>query len=389
MAVITTARRTDNVLASQRVLDVAKDISLLEPEAGPFLTISKQLASRRTRDPLFSWHNDELEGRWDAVNNGAGYADNATSIVVDDGTLFAAEDLVKVPRTGEVLSVTSISTNTLTVERSVGAIAAAALVDNDPLLIIGTAAEEYDTSQAPRSENPEKVDNYTQIFKTSVAASGTWLSSDNETSPHDWRHQQKKQMIEHKKDIELALLTGSPGTQTGADGGPRRSTGGLLYYYTENNVNAGGALTEAEVETFIRTVMRYGSRKKTLFCSPLVISVLNAFALGKVQTSTGATDYGVKVMNWVSAHGEVKLVSHWLLEGAVYGGYAIAVDFGASKTAYRYLHGTDAPGGSRDTKVYENRQAPDRDGRLDEIITECGLQAGLPKTGGVLYGVTS
>ena len=393
MAVQTGQRTTGNVASSQRKIDMHKEILLLEPDAAPLTVFTKQIQGggrrNRAQDPLFSWHNDELESRFDAVNNGAGYADNATSIVVDTGTLFAEEDLVKVPRTGEVISVTSISTNTLTVERGIGASTAAALVDNDPLLIIGTAAQEGDTSQAARSEDPTKVDNYTQIFKTSVEESGSMLSSANESSPHDWRHQQNKQGIEHKKDIEEAFLFGSPGTRTGADGKPRRSTGGLLHYASQNNQDAGGATTEAEIETFLRAGFRYGSQKKVWFVSPLLLSVINGFAQSKIQTVSRDKSYGISLMEWVSGHGTVGLVKHNLLEGAVYGGYGILVDFDRGKVAYRYLHGEGAPGGPRDTRLYENRQANDLDGRKDEWITECGLQCGLPKTHAVLTGVTS
>jgi hypothetical protein len=71
----------------------------------------------------------------------------------------------------EVLQVTAISTNTLTVVRGIGGTTAAALVDTDPLFVIGTAAEEGALSQVARTQNPVAT-NYTQIFKHSVEASG-------------------------------------------------------------------------------------------------------------------------------------------------------------------------------------------------------------------------
>ncbi len=192
MAIATGQRTTGNIASSQRKIDMHKEILLLEPDAGPLVQISKSMSRNRASDPLFSWHNDAAEQRFDAVNNGAGYNSSATSIVVDTGTAFAKHFLVYVPRTGELMQVDSVSTNTLTVDRGVGGSTAAALVDDDPLLIVGVAGEEGDASEAPRSENPTKVDNYTQIFKTSVQASATLLSSANESNPHDWRHQQKK-----------------------------------------------------------------------------------------------------------------------------------------------------------------------------------------------------
>lgn len=390
MAVVTGARTSGNVLSAQRVIDMARDILLLEPDAAPITVITKSIENGgRTRaalDPLFSWMNDELDTRFATVNGAQNSA--VTNLVVVSSDYIPTHSLVKVPRTGEIMSVTSKADSThATVVRGFAGTSAANLLDQDPLYVIGVAADENAQSETFVSTNPTKVDNYTQIFKKSVQASGSWLSSSNVTATHDWDHQRKKQAIEHLKDIELALLYGTPSTQAGIAEGPRRTTGGVLYYATQNNQDAGGTLTEAEWEQFLRTLFRYGSQNKTVFAAPLVVSVLNAYSSGKLVTSVGDETYGVKVMNLVSAHGEVKLVKHNLLEGAVYGGYAIAVDFANGDVQYRYLNGS-GPGGSRDTKLYTNRQETDRDGLKDEWISECGLQFGLPKVHGVLTGVT-
>lgn len=388
---VTGQRHTANVASSQRIVEMHKPILELEPDSAPITVILKSILNggrrRPAGDPAFKWHNSELETRWDAVNNGAGYASNATSVVVDTGTLFAEGTLIKVPRTAELILVQSVSTNTLTVVRGIGGSTAAALVDNDPLYIVGLAAEEGDTSPTAVSKNPTAVTNYTQIFRKSVEASGSWLSSENESSPHDWPFQRKQSGIEHLKDIELALLLGNPSSDAGVSAaGDRRTTGGILNYATYNGVAAGGTLSEVEVESFLRGVFRYGSQQRTLFASALVVSVLSQFAQGKLQTVVGADSYGVKVMNWISPHGEVKIVKHNLLEGTTYSGYAVAVDFDRQNVAYRYLAG--GPGGPRDTKLLTNRQANDLDGQKDEYLTECGLQFGLPKLAGVLSGVT-
>lgn len=385
-------RRTDTVASTQLVVDMHKPILELEPDAAPITVILKQIMNggrrRPARNTEFKWHNSELEGRFDAVNNGAGYTSANTSIVVDTGGLFDAGYLVKVPRTGELLYVVSVSTNTLTVTRAAGGTTAAALVDNDPLYIVGAAREEGYTSPSARAIDPTAVSNYTQIFRRAVEQSGSAMSVDNESEPHDWTWQRKNQGIEHLKDIELAMIYGGASSDVGsaAASGKRRSTGGILSFATSNNQDAGGTLTEAELEQFLRSVFRYGSQSRTLFASALVVSVLNQFSQGKLQTFVGDDTYGVKVMNWVSPHGEVKIVKHNLLEGTTYGGYAIALDLERQNIAYRYLAG--GPGGSRDTKLLVNRQTPDKDGQKDEYLTECGLQFGLPSLAGVLYGVT-
>lgn len=387
MATVTGQRTTGNVAANQRIIDLSEKVLRLEPDAAPLCVISKQLSKSQTTNVTFRWAETQRTTRFDAINNGAGYNTSATSIVVDTGTLFGAGDLVKVPRTGEVFSVTSVSTNTLTVVRGVGnSGTGVAIVDDDPLYIIGKAQEEGGTSATARAVDPTFTDNYTEIFKRSVEISGSAGSEVQWTSPHDDQLQHEGEAIEHLVDIENAFLFGKPDTATSANSKPVRYTGGALYYANQNGVAAGGTLTEAGFETFLRGVFRYGSSNKTLFASPLLVSVLNNFSQTKLTTKVADNAYGVSVSKWISPHGTVNIVKHNLLEGATYGGYGILLDLGRGNVKYRYLSG--GPLGSRDTKLYRNRQSPDRDGQLDEWITECGLQFGEAKTHGVLTGVT-
>lgn len=393
MTVITGQRDAANAAAVQRAIDLAKPILLLEPEAAPLTVLTKSWENggnvRSCDDYEFSWVEDERDVRFDAVNNGAGYEKGATEITVDTGEVFYGAALVRVPRTGEIMYVKKVTENKLEVTRGYAGTTAAALVDNDPLFVIGAIAEVGDTSFSARSKNPTKISNYTEIHRTSIEASGSWLSSANMTDPHDWIHQHKKKNIEHLLDIEHAALFGSPSTGTGPNGGRISTSGGALHFLTENNKDAGGTLTEAEWEEWVRNICRYGN-KKTVFASALVLSVVNNFAVGRLQTIQADADktYGLAILEYVCAHGTIKLVKHNLLEGAVWGGYAIAVDMLKAAPGYRFLGGKGAPGGSRDTKLLTNRQENDRDGQKDEILTECGFEYKQVKTGGVLTGVT-
>ncbi|HEY4096161.1 MAG TPA: hypothetical protein VGM33_11640, partial [Baekduia sp.] len=75
---------------------------------------------------------------------------------------------------------------------------------------------------------------------------------------------------------------------------------------------------------------------------------------------------------------------HRLLEGTKYGGVIIVVDL--DEVQYRYLANDTV---SRDTKVLTNRQPNSQDGRMDEYLTECGLEFGQERKHGVLTGITS
>ena len=228
MAGVTGARGTGNVLADQRTIDMAERIALLEPDASPLTVLSKRIRRERALDPKFSWLEDDREPRFDAINNGAGYNTSATSLVVDNGTYFAEHDLVQNTRTKEVFRVTGVATNTLTVVRGLGnGGTGVAMLDNDELLILGSAQPEGDTSKPARSSNPTKQTNYTQIIRTPWEATGTWRASTNVTRPADWEHQANKHGIEHAISIEFCLLFGKADENTSGSQ-PRRTTGGAL-----------------------------------------------------------------------------------------------------------------------------------------------------------------
>lgn len=380
MATVTGQRTTGNISQSTRKVDMSEKILLLDPNAAPLTVLSRRLSKKAAINPEYSWQEDDLEPRFDAINNGAGYASGATSLVVDNGAYFAQHFLVLVTRTGEVVRVDSVSTNTLTVTRGIGS-TAAALVDNDELFVIGHAQPEGDTSPVARSGNPTKVTNYLQIFRKSVEASGTHLHSDQFTSPHDWEYQQNKMGIEHKKDIELSIWFGHP-SEAGTP--PRRTTGGVFHFLTSNILAAGGQFTEAEMYQALRPTFRYGSDTKVAFGSPLVIDVMNGFPRAKLQVTQDETTYGVRVFTYITPHGTLRLVSHPLFEGTVYSGYLAVLDM--DQIRYRYLANSR---GSRDTMLLRNRQENDRDGQKDEYLTECGLEFGLAKTHGAATGITS
>lgn len=383
MATTTGARGTTLIGTDQRYIEMDKVIRLLEDDAPPLTQFLMNLKKSSTGDPKFKHTSDTLEPRFDAVNNGAGYASGATSIVVDNGSYFAQHDNVVVTRTGELMRVTAVSTNTLTVVRGVGS-TAAAIVDNDELLLAGSAQPEGDTSKPARSSNPTSATGYTQIFRRPWELTETALASQNTTTPHDWDHQAKKVAIEHKKDMNRAFLFNQAAHEDTSGSQARRFSAGLFASITTNVTDAGGALTETEFLAALRTGSRYsGGKTKMALASPLAASVLQTYPAGKVQVSQSERSYGIDVRTFTSPFGALRLVIDWELEGARYGGYLAALNF--DDLGYRYLANEKK---NRDSHVKTNIQAPDAETRKDEWRTEAGLQVGNEKKHFLITGIT-
>lgn len=376
MADITGARGTLNIAQQQREIDMSKSIALLEPNLNPLQVLTRKLDAVPTGSPKFSWLEDEGEARFDSFTAIA--AAEATTVTVANGTKFAEHYVIQNTATQENMLVTGVAGNVLTVERGKGG-AAAAVAAGQEILIIGVHQPEGDSSRPARSSNPAEVFNFTGITRTPFESTGTLLASSFQHNPADWPHQARKAGIEHGKDLEYEKLFGKKfEDNTGSQ--PRRGTGGVLSFIQTNQTDAAGGLTQAEFNIGMRAQGRYSGYKSKLgLGSPIAVSELNDFPLGKLTWEQSERTFGINIAQFVTPFGILNLVTHWLLEGARYGGYLIVLDMDEVKR--RTLRG-------RDTHIRTNIQAPDVDGRKDEYLTEDGLEFGQERKHALFTGIT-
>lgn len=384
--VIRARESTENIPSARRVRDVESKLAYLDPDAAPFTLILQKGRKGTVSNPKFEWIEKDLPARWSQLNMGAGATAAATDLVVDYSRYFSVGDIVNVIRTGEKFRVSAVTTatETLTVIRGVGSTAAAALLDNDDLQIIGNAYAEGAGLGAEKSNVEAYKFNYTQIFRTPFGVTGTQDQSENYTGKDRPRLRAEK-AIEHKIDLERSALFGERAIDTGNVNNPRRYTGGAFFFLTSNIRDAGGTLTEPEVENWLADVFQHtaGGDSRVLMASPIIISVLDQLAAGRLQTVPADKTYGIAVKQWLTGHGTFNVVKHRLLEnglgGSGYGGYGLLLDPG--QWNYKTL-------GNRSTKLRVDVGVDGDDGWTDEYLTECGWQVGLPQTQGILKNVT-
>jgi hypothetical protein len=382
MADVTGAMLTTNVLSDQIAIDLSDSISQLEPSVQPLTVFTRRARKTRASATKFSWLEEESKPRFLATEGTALVGATTINVEAGQGAYVQQWDLLLNTRTGEVIRVNSVATDALGVTRGVGS-TAAAINDADELMLIGSAQPENDTSKPARSDIPNKITNYTQIFRTPYEVSGSLQASSFQVAPAEWPRQARNKAVEHAKDIEYAMLHGRKSLSTpGAT--ELRTMGGLHSFITTNQTDAGGDLSEAEFNAFMLQVMRYGSDSKLAMASGVGVSALNKFPASKQQTRNDETTYGMNVTHYTSPFGSLNLVYHRMLEGSKYGGWITVVDL--DNVAYRFLANDEV---SRDTKVLQNRQPNDQDGRKDEILTEASLEVDQEQTHGLLTGITS
>lgn len=197
----------------------------------------------------------------------------------------------------------------------------------------------------------------------------------------DMDYQRMKKATEHKIDMARSMYFGELKQDTTGTNA-KRTTKGLLSFLTSNNYDAAGALTQSEFDNNIsEVVFKHGSKDKILLCSARLLSVINGWALGKLEVNQDASKYGLAIFDYITPFGKYHLMNDQrLLEGAIYGGYGIVLD--PENIKYCPLEG-------RDTRLETNIQANDEDKRTDQYITEAALEVRLPDTHAVITGVTS
>ena len=380
---VTGTRGTNSINQIQRVIDIPRNmIPLLDdPDATPLIVISKQMSAKEAINPDFNWLEDDIKTR-SLVNTVAQVAGDLTvTLSLADAAFVTIGDVLKVVATGEVLLVTNIdyATGIVTITRSIGATAAGAIALNGELLIIGNAnAEGADIRTLVSTASTTKT-NYCQIFRNPYGVTET-LNASELYSGNDLAFKRQKKLKEHLIEIESAILFGERALDTsGAQ--PVRYTGGILEFVATNVTNnLGNPLSETIFEGFLRSAFRYGSTKKYLLASPLLCSIINSFSSGRLETSVGDETYGVKVKEYMNAHGNLYISKHNLMSGTTYGAYGIVIDM--ENVHYRYLKG-------RDTKLLTNRQNNGQDMILEEYLTECGLQLVHEKKHAILRNFTA
>jgi len=387
-----------SIAEGRMVVDAVDKIFLLEPNKHPLVTLltnvgkvydgkawkGSSMMKAVTGNPEFKWFEDVYGGRYARCSA----AETTGSVTIDvsgagasSAYIFTVGDIVKNARTGENLFVSAIaSATTLTVTRAYGTTAAAAMVAGDGLFIVGNANQENASARNVNTTRSAAQTNYTQIFKTSIAVSGTEKAS-KLYGGDDLPYLRAKKGTEHALDIERAYWFGEKKYDTTLTH-PLRTTGGIQEFIEAGNSyvqNQGGALTAPDMNTFLREGFTYGNSTKMMFAGGVVLQAINEIARGQIQTKVGDTTYGIKVSEWQTAFGTVNIV-HNPLFVQEYAGSAFLLDMESFRS--RYMEG-------RDTKLMTNVQSPDVDGEIDQYISECGLERKQAPRHAMLKGVTA
>lgn len=385
---IQTTRDINSVPAARVIVDMDDSIHFLEPDAAPLTTFTAALRKRRqVTQPRFDILSKDPYPRELVVQGAQVAGDTAIEVATGTGSRAGANYLYRNRATGEVILVPAApAADTLTVIRAIGSVGAA-MSDGDTLEFIGIAAEDGVGLGSTKSISEVNDFNFTQIFRTAYGSTGRQQQTDM-YGGRDPMSERRWQAIEHKKTIERALFWGRRHTRTGAGGHPQTMTAGLDSLVTTNRWDLQGQEpTQRALTEFLEYAMKFGdgghmngAGEKLAFCSRRWLTVIEGFGKEKIQyefMGDKKTGIGLKVGAYITTHGKINLIPVNIFDGE-HAGYMFIVD--PNHVRYAFLQG-------RNTKLLDNRQAPDVDGTLEEYLTDCGLHLEVEPSHAVISGL--
>jgi hypothetical protein len=241
----------------------------------------------------------------------------------------------------------------------------------------------------------------TQIFKTSLAMDNTTRATVTKYEPNEYARVWREKLIEHKYDIETALLFGSQYT----DGdGVTHTQGAVDYIVNYGNVfdgsGMGGSGTKSQ-DDFLDDMShfldpRYNNANATIFFVSTEVynwmhklsgymsanmSQITAVENGQARANwdmgrSGSRDaFGVAVTTFTTPYGDMNVARNVHLDGSPVKMLGLNMRY----CAYRPLVGN---GLNRDTAIYVGVQTLENSGvdrRVDLIQTEAGMEWQMPE----------
>jgi len=307
--------------------DVSDVVGIISPYETPLLDALGD-ALREATSTHHEWLEDALLPNKDAVNDST-FTDPAadTDFVVDNGGRFRIGDQIQVQGSEELMLVTGISTNTLTVVRGYAGTTAENLADNQVINILGNAALEGADKPGARFTNRSRCGNYTQIFTASVEVSGTDMAASQLGLADEMDHQKQQRLRELIRDLENTIINGGqPASSPEGSGSVRRSMRGVIQHLATNVFHTGDAgfptgtdLDEAKINYVLRRIWDSSSGNVDLIVvGGFQKRKINAFSSGSRSYGANDTTFTDMISVYESDFGICQIVTtRWLPQDAV------------------------------------------------------------------------
>jgi len=310
--------------------ELAEDVSDLVGIVSPYETPLLNALGNPVREATSThheWLEDELLPNKDAVNDST-FSDPSTDtdFVVDNGSRFRIGDQIQIEGSEELMLVTGINTNTLTVVRGYAGTTAENLADNQVINILGNAALEGADKPNARFTNRSRCGNYTQIFTASVEVSGSDLAASQLGLADELDNQKQSRLRELVRDLENTVINaGQPASNPEGSGSVRRSMKGIIQHLSTNIFHTGDSgfpsgtdLDEAKINYVLRKIWENSSGNVDLIVvGGFQKRKINAFCSDSRAYGANDTTFTDMISIYESDFGVCKIVTtRWMPQDA-------------------------------------------------------------------------
>jgi hypothetical protein len=306
--------------------DVSDLIGIISPYETPLLDALGD-PMREATSTHHEWLEDELLPNKDSINDST-YTNPTTDtdFVVDHGSRFRVGDQIQVEGSEELMLVTAVSTNTLTVVRGYAGTTAEALADNKVINILGNAALEGSDKPSARFTNRVRKGNYTQIFTATVEVSGTDLAASQLGLADEMDFQKQERLRELLRDLENTVVNGGqPASTPEGSGSVRRTIEGIIQHLSTNVFHTGDSgfptgndLDEAKINYVLRKIWENSSGNVDLIVvGGFQKRKINAFCADSRTYASGDTTFTDMISVYESDFGVCRIITtRWVPQDA-------------------------------------------------------------------------
>jgi len=306
--------------------DVSDLIGIISPYETPLLDALGD-PMREATSTHHEWLEDELLPNKDAINDDTFTDPNVdTDFVVDHGSRFRVGDQIQVEGSEELMLVTAIDSNTLTVVRGYAGTTAEDLADNQVINILGNAALEGADKPGARFTNRSRCGNYTQIFTAAVEVSGTDMAASQLGLSDEMDYQKQERLRELLRNLENTVINGGqPASSPEGSGSVRRSMKGIVQHLSTNVFHTGDSgfptgndLDEAKINYVLRQIWENSSGNVDfIVVGGLQKRKINAFTADSRSYTAGDTTFTDMINIYESDFGVCRIVTtRWVPQDA-------------------------------------------------------------------------
>ena len=307
--------------------DVSDLIGIISPYETPLLDALGD-PMREATSTHHEWLEDELLPNKDAINDSTWTdPESDTTFVVDHGSRFRVGDQIQVEGSEELMLVTGVSDNTLTVVRGYAGTTAEALADNQVINILGNAALEGTDKPGIRFTNRTRCGNHTQIFTAAVEVSGTDMAASQLGLADEIDYQKQERLRELLRDLENTVINGGqPESSPEGSSTVRRSMKGIIQHLSINVFHTGDAgfptgtdLDEAKINYTLRKIWENSNGNIDLIVvGGFQKRKINAFCADSRTYAANDTTFTNMVSIYESDFGVCRIVTtRWMPQDAV------------------------------------------------------------------------